>query len=171
MVSDYTPIVAPIISLLVNIFVHITIFRLRFCGLLISLYWGFALGFVSLLSIEFCFLSTAEKFLPILITNVTIYISMGYCYFHFVNLGETGRRIRLIKELYNFQNGLSMEEILERYNSKNIVEMRIKRLIKNDQILYKNGKYFIGNPTLLTISKIITTMKLIILGAKSEHNL
>ena len=93
---------------------------------------------------------------------------MGYCYFNYINLGETARRIRILREIYDSKEGLSMEEILKRYNAKEIIERRIKRLLKNRQIIYKDGKYYIGKPIMLVIAKIIVIMKVILLGKKSE---
>ena len=95
-------------------------------------------------------------------------MSLEYCYFNFINLGETARRIRILRELYDSKKGLSMAEILERYNAKNIVEKRLSRLINHGQIIDKNDKYYIGNPIMLLIARIIVTMKLILLGKKSE---
>jgi len=63
-----------------------------------------------------------------------------------------------------------MKEILSRYNAKSVVEMRIRRLINSGQITYNNGRYYIGSPVLLLMAKIIITMKLIILGKKSEFD-
>lgn len=95
---------------------------------------------------------------------------MGYCYFHFINLGETARRIRILRELYDRKEGLSMEEIFKRYNAKEIFERRIARLINNGQIIYKDGKYYIGKPIMLLMAKMIVTMKLILLREKSEFD-
>ena len=102
--------------------------------------------------------------------NFIIYASLGYCYFHFINLGETARRIRILREIYDSKDGLTMEEILQKYNSKEIVDKRIGRLINNGQVLYKNGRYYIGNPTMLIITKIIVAMKLLLLGRRSEFD-
>ena len=29
---------------------------------------------------------------------------LGYCYFHFVNLGETARRVRIVRELWQSED-------------------------------------------------------------------
>ncbi|MEK6683024.1 MAG: hypothetical protein AABY79_13800, partial [Nitrospirota bacterium] len=78
--------------------------------------------------------------------------------------------IRILRELYDSKEGLSLEEILQRYNAKEIVEKRISRLINNGQVLYKDGRYFIGSPVMLMISRIIVTMKLLLLGKASEFD-
>jgi hypothetical protein len=98
------------------------------------------------------------------------YSALGYCYFHFVNLGETARRIRLLRELSESKNGLSVNEILERYNAKEIIENRLNRLLKSGQVVYKNNRYYIGKPVMLFMSKMILFAKRFILGKSSEFD-
>ena len=85
-------------------------------------------------------------------------------------MGETARRIRLLRELCDSSDGLSKEGILDRYNAKEIIDIRMKRLLGNGQVVLRNGSYFIGNPTMLFFSGIIVFMKLLILGKKSEFD-
>ena len=170
---SYLQIFASLIALVINIFVQIFSFKfIARLGLLKSEYLGFVAGFFSIFLIELYIIFTRSmpinNFVSILIANLIIYLSLEYCYFNFINLGETARRIRILRELYDSKKGLSMAEILERYNAKNIVEKRLSRLINHGQIIDKNDKYYIGNPIMLLIARIIVTMKLILLGKKSE---
>jgi len=139
-------------------------------GLLKSLFSGFAVGLLSLLFVQLftAFLNIA--FLPNLIVNIVIYSSLGYCYFHFINLGETARRIRILRELYDSNGGLTLEEILKRYNAKKMVELRLQRLLNNGQVILKGGMLYNGKPIMLLISKTIILLKLIILGEKNEFD-
>ena len=68
------------------------------------------------------------------------------------------------------ENGLSEEEILQRYNAEEIVTKRLGRLIKNGQIICKNNRYYIGKPLMLFISKLIVSMKILVLSKKSEFD-
>jgi len=136
---------------------------------------GFILGLIFVLIGEICvfftILISKIEFLCIFITNFLIYFSLSYCYFHFVNLGETGRRIRILIELYNSKDGLSMEEILKIYNAKIILKKRFTRLVNHGQIKIKNNKYYIvNNSFMLIISKLMVGMKLLLLGKKSEFD-
>ncbi|MDD5505564.1 MAG: hypothetical protein PHR73_02265, partial [Candidatus Omnitrophica bacterium] len=94
----------------------------------------------------------------------------SYCYFNFINLGETGRRIRLLRELYDSGSGLNKEEILSRYNAEEVVVLRMKRLVNNHQIILRAGRYYVGSPVMLLIAKAIVLMKLVVLGKKSEFD-
>ncbi len=165
----------PVLGLISNVFVQVVSFRYVVrLGLLKSEVLGFLAGLLTVLTLELYFLpaqsTSGEDFVPILIVNFITYSSLGYCYFHFINLGETARRIRILRELYDSKEGLSMWEILQRYNAKDIAEVRINRLICNGQIIHRNGRYYIGNPIMLLIAKVIIMMKLIILGKRSEFN-
>ena len=172
MIQDYLHILNPVISLVINVIFQVLGFRYLNLGLLKSEYLGFTIGFLSIFIFEFyiSFLSSVsgKDFIAFLITNSLIYSALGYCYFHFINLGETARRIRILRDIYDSKYGLSMNEILERYNAKEIVEKRINRLLNNGQIIYKDGRYYIGSPTMVLISKTIVAMKLILLGKSSE---
>jgi hypothetical protein len=164
----YLHILNPIIGLATNVLVQVVGFRfVPNLGLLKSVILGFVIGLLSLFFLESYIFFLKKEFLPTTAVNLFIYLSLGYCYFHFINLGETARRIRILRELYDSKRGLSMKEILERYNAGKVIEMRLERLLKNGQVVYKNSRYYIGKPIMLLITKILVLMKLIILG-KSE---
>jgi hypothetical protein len=167
-------VVTPIFGLIVNAFVQTFTFRcMKRIRLLKSVFIGFAAGLLGMLLIE---MSLWHEFLGVssvdilcgLVVNIITYSLLGYCYFHFINLGETARRIRILRELYEHKEGLSKSEILERYNAKEIVEKRMNRLVNKHQIFLKNGKYYIGNRTMLLITKIIYTLKRMIFGKRAQ---
>jgi len=159
------------INALVQVISFRTIARL---GLLRSEYLGFSVGWVSLLICEFrsfyAFSAPGKDYTAIFVTNLITYASLGYCYFHFINLGETARRIRILRELYDAKAGLSMEEIIERYSAGEIIEKRITRLTNHGQIILKDGGYFIGNSSMLFMAKVILFMKILLLGRRNEFD-
>ncbi|MFH1492410.1 MAG: hypothetical protein ABIE81_03615 [Candidatus Omnitrophota bacterium] len=139
-----------------------------------SIYLGFAIGILYLLFFT-SFISfrpevSLEGLSDIFVINLIGYGCLGYCYFHFINLGETARRIRILRELYEAGDGLKLGELLNRYSAKEIFQKRTNRLINSGQIIFKDGKYYIGKPTVLWISKIIIALKIIILGKRSEFD-
>jgi hypothetical protein len=113
------------------------------------------------------FLDNLDIFFSFL-SNLIVYSCLGFCYFNFITLGETARRIRLLRELTESPKGLTLGEIDQRYNAKIIIQNRINRLLNNKQVILKNDRYFIGNPTVLMISKIFILLKIIFLAKKSE---
>ncbi len=170
----YAQIIFVFIAMAINVFFQLLRFRcLKGCGLLESEYFGFTSGAIAMVLSEiFVFLGgnckTAEL-LSFTIVNSAIYLSFAFFYFTFLNLGETGRRIRILRELYEAGGGLSEQEILSRYGAKEIVLKRIARLENHGQIVFKNGRYYIiGRPLMLLFAKIMLLMKIVILGKRSE---
>ena len=170
---EYLEISVPIIGFFLNVFLQVFSFRLiKSIGMLKSIILSFAFGLITVGIMEFQLNTIMQKapfdFLGEVATNLIIYSSLGYCYFHFINLGETARRIRIMRELYDSKNGLSLEEILFRYNAKEVVEKRFNRLLGSGQIIYKDACYYTGKPLVLFMAKALVLMKLIMLGKKSE---
>ncbi|MFC1558368.1 hypothetical protein ACFL40_03335 [candidate division KSB1 bacterium] len=176
MIHNYLHVFIPIFALIINICAHILLFRfISRIGLLIAVIISFFIGFFCLIAFEcYVFFSVSQYTMGLIYlftANGIIYSLLGYLYFQFVNLGETARRIRIMRELYSSKDGLSMEEILKRYNAKEIIGRRINRLVRANQVKCKNNKYYIkGMPFILFLSKTIVTMKLILLGKRSEFD-
>ena len=165
----------PVFGLAVNVFVQILSYRwIPSLGLLKSVFLGFGAGMIYVLGADIFIVtqSTGESmsdFMSNVIANTLTCGVLGYCYFHFINLGETGRRIRIVRELLG-ADGLTMEELLRRYNTADMVEIRLARLLNSGQIVEHNGMLFIKSQFLLRASQIMVLMKKIILGKSSEFN-
>lgn len=172
---ELTLVLLPVIGLTANVIVQISLFRfVKGMGLLASVFAGFFIGMCCVLVIELFRICAVH--LPIMedilsaLTGVITYAALGYCYFHFINLGETARRIRLVRELAESVVGLSEAEILRRYGAEEVVSKRLERLLKNGQIVCKEDRYYIGKPLMLWISWMVLCMKWIMLGKKSEFD-
>lgn len=147
---------SPVIGLAVNVAAQVLYCR-RSGRLLSSVYRGFAAGAAA------CALTCgfSQDLFPSLIT----YSALGYCYFHFINLGETARRIRIVRELSEAgPGGLSRQEILARYNAAAMLQARFARLLNNSQVVEKEGRFYVGKPAVLYMAEAISLMKLILLG-------
>lgn len=162
----------PIVSLAINVVDQILTFRLlKQVGMLRSIFIGLFSGFVTLLALHiFLILLLKNTAVELLITNILIYLALGYCYFHFINLGETARRIRILNEIYYSDGGLTVENILKRYNADTIIDARLKRLLANNQLSSVDNKFFIKNSLMLHITKVMVFMKLIVIGKESEFD-
>jgi len=110
-----------------------------------------------------------ECFAQLSLSTVT-YVALGYCYFHFINLGETARRVRIAIELLESEIGLSMDELIKRYSASDIINYRLQRMISNNQIVYRDDRYYIAKPIMLYLAKAIVIMKLIFLNKRSEFS-
>lgn len=97
------------------------------------------------------------------------YGALGYCYAHFVNLGATARRIRMLVELSDAPDGLTEAELFERYSAIEILGRRIARLEDNAEIRREGGRMYTGGSRkVLFMARAITALKMILLGKKSE---
>jgi len=151
---------APIAGLLGNCLLHIFFFRSFLRGrMFLSLVSGFLAG----VSCIIFFSIAANVGFQVTVENLLTYILLSYCYFHFVNLGETARRVRLLRELKVSGCGLTLEEIRSRYNADEILSRRLDRLIKNGQVVLKEERYFIAKPIMLSIAKTIVFLKRLLL--------
>ena len=95
-------------------------FRAMLAGLVIG---GAALIVVTLIDPQSTFWSA--------LTNAAIYLSFSYVYFHWNNMGETARRIRLVIELQRASQGLTRAEIVARYSHREIIDRRLGRLLES----------------------------------------
>lgn len=166
---------SPILAMMVNVFTQVMIFRRKIISsLLYTIFLGFFSGLVTVIVTNIINLtyvkSSLFNFSGIMFANIIIYGSLSYCYFHFINLGETARRIRLLREIIDSKNGLTPFELLELYNANKVLSYRIERLLRNKQIVLQNDKYLIGNPSVLWFANIITLLKIMVLGKKSEFD-
>ncbi|MBI5204835.1 MAG: hypothetical protein HZA11_07960 [Nitrospirae bacterium] len=175
MEASYLEVLSPVIGLVINVLFQVLGFRyIANIGLLKSIFLGFAVGLFSVITLEaygfFTMAKSTQDFIALIIVNLVTYSALGYCYFHFLNLGETARRIRIVRELYDSEGGLSLEGILERYSARDIVQKRFERLLNNRQIIEKDGRYYIGSPVMLVMANIMVAMKLLFLGKESEFD-
>lgn len=152
---------SPVAGLAVNCAAQVLLCR-RSGKLLNSVYRGFAGGAAA------CALACGfgQELAPALIT----YGALGYCYFHFINLGETARRIRIVRELAEAgPAGLSRDELLSRYNARIMVEARFKRLVNNAQVVERDGRYYSGKPAVLLMARTLSLIKKVLLGRDREQ--
>jgi hypothetical protein len=176
MIQAFLHMITPILGLGANVIFQVGAFRLHSrLSLLKSVFLGFGIGLlvVFILDASLFYASPAAQWhamLDIFLANILTYGALGYGYFHFINLGETARRVRILREIDYFPKGLSLQELLCRYNSKAILQYRIDRLLHNRQIILDRGKYRIGNPSMFFITRIVLSLKQLIIGKKSEFD-
>ena len=163
----------PLAGLAVTVAVHVALIRARRgAGLLRSLFEGWGTGLLAVLGAE-AFAAAAVPLpagdrLPLAVVNVATHGLLWFCYFHFVNLGVTARRPRLLIELGEAPGGLTYEQVLERYSGRYQVEARLERLLGGGQVVLRDGRYRIGKPVMLLIARVMVALKRLLLGKPSE---
>ena len=139
-----------------------------------SVIFGFLCGFISILIFELLFIFNASEIsidlLAVSMVNLITYSLFGLCYFAFINGSASALRIRLLREIYDSNNGLTIDEILMRYNSKEIVDRRIQKLERKKQITCKNERYYVIKSVTLGIVLTKEFLSLLVLGKKPRIN-
>ena len=162
---DLWRILIPVVCFGFNILVQILVFKkVRTVTLLKSIFAGFFAGFLALLAGHFFCGGWSVQGGGYFLANIMIYSLMGYCFFNFVCLGETSLRVHILTELASSVEGLTYRELQEKYNAKTIMEIRLRRLLANGQIVLKDEKYFIGKPVMLGMAKTIGIFKKLLFG-------
>jgi len=160
-----------VIALILNIIFQIISVRFLRVHYFKSIVFGFGIGIIFILVASFMVqfkthFSISIYFISILFIDIMTYSFLSYCYFAFINTSVTAIRIRLLSELNSQQEGMTIDSIIQRYNSKIIIQKRLERLKNNHQIHQIGSKYF-SNPSFVsTMALIIEFMKFAVLGKK-----
>jgi hypothetical protein len=168
---DYLQVTIPVAALIINAVVQLLSARawLRW-GFVRSAGAGFVAGLVGLLALDglahfFYRRDPWQEAVATLLVNMGTYVALAYCFIAgFVNLGKTSLRIRIFSELYYSKFGLSMEQLLSLYNSRVIVELRLDRLLNNNQVVERDDRYFLNGALLWFVAVVIRSAKMLVLG-------
>jgi hypothetical protein len=161
--------VLPLIAFGMNAAAQVAVARyLPSLGLLRSIYAGFAAGFLCVCAVHAVTslaspAGLAEACGSMLVSCIT-YAALGYCYFHFLNMGETARRVRILWEILECPEGLRLDEILARYPADEVLRLRIERLRNNGQIIDGGDRYLMGTRTVLFMARMIDLARGVLLG-------
>ncbi|HNQ35368.1 MAG TPA: hypothetical protein PKN80_04805 [bacterium] len=155
---------APIAGLVLNALTGIWLARRR-NGLLRSLVAGFLAGLAVALFLLLAGDGSASA--GSRAAAGLTYLALGYVYFHFVNMGETARRIRLLRELLAAPpGGFTGAELKARYPAREIVRRRLQRLLNNGQVILADGRYRLGpRPVMYWITLVIMAWKRMLFGS------
>ena len=93
-----------------------------------------------------------------LIYGCIVYNSLGYSYFHFFNMSETARRIRILIEI-KLKKSVSFKDITENYNCDLMISNRLKRLVELGQVKLRDNKYILCGGLLLAGAVLIFSMR------------
>ncbi len=134
---------------------------------------GFFLGAFSLCIVDFLVFPHPPYFLDCLAefaVRLLSYAGLSYCYFHFVNLGQSSIRVRIYSEVVNNPMGLKIDTLKQDYNETTLVKTRLQRLTSSGDVVEHDGRYFVGRYRLVVVARILFFAKQLLLGKKSEFN-
>jgi len=103
-----------------------------------------------------------------LVFNLAASAALGYGYFQFISLNVNSLRIRVLKEIALAGGAKSTESLLALYDADDIIRVRLDRLTKAGDLVYRDGRYYGGRPFFLTVGKALEVAKYIVLGRGSR---
>ena len=162
-------VLAPVLAMMLNVLTHVVVSRLnRGRNQIKYMFYGFLSGLTGIFFLVFAVLPAAGNgpdLAGCVSADLISYASLAYGYFHFVNINMASLRIRVLQEIIDAPDGLSEKDVLSRYNSKHIIDTRVKRLIGSGQLTEKDGYYYPGkNRTFLMLFWLFEILKHIVLG-------
>lgn len=78
-----------------------------------------------------------------------VFNGLTYMYFHFYNMSETARRIRLLILIHTSSAAINGDNLNSSYDVTGMVRLRLQRLQAMWQISQSEGKYFVIGRILL----------------------
>jgi hypothetical protein len=103
------------------------------------------------------------------LVDLATYACAAYVLFHFNNMGETARRVRLARELAAAPDGLAESELVARYGAREMLDRRLARLVAAGQIRLAGDRLTIANPSVLWMARAVGLAKRNVLGARRER--
>lgn len=100
-----------------------------------------------------------------MVLNVATYAALGWCYFHFVNLGIASLRIRILEELVEAGGAMSGERLAGLYDDQAVITARLQRLRAGGHLVEHEGRYKIGRQRFLVVAKIFDGLHALIFGS------
>jgi len=177
MTPHFLRAILPVLMLAANVtFQLVSIYLFRNLTILKSVIMGFLTGFSLMGWIEIQISGQlgqdSGEFLGNFLINAIAYICLSYCYFGFIGLVESARRTTILREIDRAGGYLSETEILRIRSGKKMAEFRMNRLISKGQIRKEEDRLYIqGKPIVLRMAQLVTLMKVVVLGKKSEFEI
>ena len=98
--------------------------------------------------------------------DLATYACACYALFHLHNMGETARRVRLVRELAAAPEGLTETDLIARYGAREMMDRRLQRLSEAGQIRRQAGVVTIANPSVLWMARLVGVAKRVVVGGR-----
>jgi hypothetical protein len=102
--------------------------------------------------------------------NIATYLALAFGYFNFVNLTIASLRIRLLGELEAAGGTLERAALLQTYNTRQVIALRIERLVRGGHLREQGGRYVIGKRRFLAVAQVYNFLRTLVIGPwPDEH--
>ena len=87
-----------------------------------------------------------------------VFGGLAYAYFHLFNLGETARRIRILREIYSV-GALRTDDLADAYGRDELVTVRLARLVETGQVVVRDGRYVLAGGLLYAAARVVQSWR------------
>jgi hypothetical protein len=155
----------PAVAAAVTIAAHIAVSRYYpHFGIYRGQFVGFAAGLFAVAILATLALFLNPRLIGQSLASILIFLCFIYVYFHFNNMGETARRIRLLRDLVTAGQPLSFDDLTARYSAHEIIERRLSRLIAAGQVRKIDSRYIIANRSVYLMVWLVGAAHWIVFG-------
>ena len=131
------------------------------CGLMVVLgVGGWAVGRLEI--------PTGDR-IGYLALDALTYLALAFGYFNFVNLTVASLRIRLLEELREAGGALPPNALLAAYDSRQVVAIRLDRLVRGGHLVENAGRLHVGRLPFLIVARIFDGLHWFIIGRARKH--
>jgi hypothetical protein len=153
----------PLLALVLNISVQIISAHLT-SNIRLSILMAIGSGVVFDLLLLFILPISSSFFTEDVVINLLTYLALSFCYWAFLNLNMTSMRIRIARELLkNLREGLSTENLFQRYSSSELISRRIQRLQDTGHITNQKGKWVLQSRKFIMFVWVSTSLRKLII--------
>lgn len=171
-ITDHRPLiaVAPVLGLAVYCLTHVVAARIiRGRNPYPALGVGALAGLVATVVITFvaCRRDTVPSIdtLALVGMNAIASLAFAFGYFNFVNLTVASLRIRILEELADAGGRLPRADLLDRYGTASVADLRLERLVGGGHLVERNGRLHTGRLQFLLVARIFDGLRRLIFGS------
>jgi hypothetical protein len=139
-----------------------------------SLTLGFLCGLLVVMAVSGWGVSQMEIGVPDRISylglNLLTYLALAFGYFNFVNLTVASLRIRLLEEVRESGGALPAQSLKAAYNSREVVAIRLQRLVQGGHLVEKHGRLHSGRRAFLIVARIFDGLHWFIFGQRGKKS-
>lgn len=170
-ITNHRPLVAlaPVLGLAVYCLTHVVAARIiRGRNPYPALAVGALAGLVATIAITFvaCRRDAASTIdtLALVGMNAIASLAFAFGYFNFVNLTVASLRIRILEELADAGGRLPRADLLDRYGTASVADLRLERLVGGGHLVERNGRLHTGRLQFLLVARIFDGLRRLIFG-------
>ncbi len=146
----------------------------RRVGYVMAWLTGFACGGMGMVAAQVVMLislpdGSRTEGLGLTLANLLIYAAYNYGYFAIIQSGVSSVSTRILLELRDAGKGLTLTELLQHYSARDMLDIRLDRLVRAGQLILKDGRYYPGKQHIRSFILVEDAVRYIILGKRPRE--